>query len=748
MLTLNKRYKRNFKKNLSFYILSAILTAIAIALYLCFQAGINGEKAYLENFYADNVVEDGQFILPVSLDDEQIADLENKYDVKIEANHYVNCEEENYNVRAFSRTYKVNKYAVIDGNDASSDSEAVISRNFADANSIAIGDTIELKGNTFSVTGIVERPDYLFMLEEISDSYHNDEEFGICVLSDEGYQKISSDGGSEYYSVAYADNATEDDKITFRQALYDEYNTLQYTPAEMNQRITKPNGLTEQLGMYANMILPVIMLIVIILSAVVLGRHLKRDSRQIGVLLALGIKKSQIIRHYVVFPLIPAILGSILGIILSISAKSSIVSICFFKIENLPAEYNITPLNFIMALILPSVLYGIFSLVQIVRISGRNVTGLLRGQSTEKTKKSVFKGTDKMKIRTAYMIRTLTKHKSRTLSFVAGVIISGIVMVYALFVIDSCINYRDEAIKIAGDFTYEYFLKNFSDDEVKSDTAVAVGMNFEVKDSDGSLSVLGVEDNPYLNFDTESGNSADLDDGKFYLTSMASKQYGVEAGDTIEFFQSSSMKFYKVKIDDIVTNDVQCVLYSSRENICELFELPEDVYNVVMSSEKLDYSDSVLSSTVSKKSMRDQIQAVIDGIIPSMTTTVVIGCIICVIVVYLMVNMLIQENSSMISMLKILGLKNKEINGMVLNVYYIVLIISSLLGLGLGYLFSDFYFKANVESFNCYIKAYISWSSILIYFACIFASYFVSLLLLRRKVDKADIGESLKSNLE
>ena len=130
-----------------------------------------------------------------------------------------------------------------------------------------------------------------------------------------------------------------------------------------------PMNLCDQLGMYANMILPVIMLIVIILTAVVLKRHLQNDAKQIGVLLALGIKKSQIFRHYTVFALIPAVLGSVIGLFVSIFAKNSIASICFFKIETLPVTYQVKATDVLVALLLPAILYCGFSAFQILKIT-------------------------------------------------------------------------------------------------------------------------------------------------------------------------------------------------------------------------------------------------------------------------------------------------------------------------------------------------------------------------------------------
>ena len=78
MLTLNKRYLRNVKKNFSFYLFSTLLTVIAICLFLCFHAGINGEKTYLEEFRSASCVEDGEFTLPAALTTEDISEMESK----------------------------------------------------------------------------------------------------------------------------------------------------------------------------------------------------------------------------------------------------------------------------------------------------------------------------------------------------------------------------------------------------------------------------------------------------------------------------------------------------------------------------------------------------------------------------------------------------------------------------------------------------------------------------------------------
>ena len=207
MLTLNKRYLRSIKKNFSFYFFSALLTAVAICLFLCFHAGVNGEKAYIDNIREETCVENGEFTLPISLDDDEIKELENAKNVTVEKNRFVNFENDQYTIRCFTKTEKVNKYCIIDGSDVQNDNELLISRNFAEANSINISDSIIIFGKKFVVKGFVERPDYLFMLENLSDSYHTDAEFGIAVMSDEALDSLDEQV-SEYYSIVYAQKAS------------------------------------------------------------------------------------------------------------------------------------------------------------------------------------------------------------------------------------------------------------------------------------------------------------------------------------------------------------------------------------------------------------------------------------------------------------------------------------------------------------------------------------------------------------
>ena len=164
-MTLNKRYLRNIKENLSFYIASSVLTVVALLLFYLFYIAGSGIKKYGDEFFEKYNLEDATFTTYLEITDEKNSDIENKYNVIFEKEHFVNINEDDYKVRVFKANKKIDLYEIVDGEDVSKDDEIVISKGYAVSQNIKIGDKVKIKGNEYTVTGKFLRPDYLYMLE-------------------------------------------------------------------------------------------------------------------------------------------------------------------------------------------------------------------------------------------------------------------------------------------------------------------------------------------------------------------------------------------------------------------------------------------------------------------------------------------------------------------------------------------------------------------------------------------------------
>ena len=74
-MTLNRRYLRNVKENLSFYIAAIVLTVVALLLFYLFYIAGTGIKGYGDKFFDDNNLEDATFTTYIEIPDNEIISI-------------------------------------------------------------------------------------------------------------------------------------------------------------------------------------------------------------------------------------------------------------------------------------------------------------------------------------------------------------------------------------------------------------------------------------------------------------------------------------------------------------------------------------------------------------------------------------------------------------------------------------------------------------------------------------------------
>lgn len=732
-MTLNRRYFRNIKSSLSFYISTTLLTAISVWLFLCMYSAVDNENIYLKSFYERCNVEDGNFMTIKEFNENAI---EKDYNVDLEKNNYVNIEKDEYTLRVFTPNESINKYDIVEGNDIKNEHDIMISKSFALANKIEIGSTIELNNVQCSVVGYFIRPDYGAMLENLTDVYFTDSEFGIGVVSDSLLGELGEP--VTYYSVKYnADNEEE-----FRKEINDEYLSLFYNTAQCNRRIIYPDSVISQYKMMTQMILPCMLAFVVILIAVILGRKVKNEIKQIGTLTALGYRKKELIWHYMIFAIIPGVLGSIIGITATFFSIQDVSKAIFYKLEKYPVDYKFPIVESIIVLFLPAIVYALTAVVSVRRSLRINVVKLLSGDLKTNKKVSRLAVGNKWRFQTKYKTRMIFGKLSRTLTLVLGLAIGSVVMLYGFFCMDSCNYYKENQVAKIGSFEYMYFLNDIIVGEPeKGDTMI--GKTYESEDGLFSIQLCGGENSNYVDLVNLEGENLDFNDD-YYITAVAASLFNVKVGDTFSLYDAITKEKTQITISDIIDNDSQIMIYTSKKNVCDLLGVDENSYNIIMSDGKLDIEENNILSTVTKNDLKKQMQSTIDGMSSMMFLIKVFGCLICVVSVYLMVNMLIQENISTISMLKVLGYKNGEIKKIVINVYHSLVPIGIAIGFLLGYAVAYLYFILCVKDFQLRIHTYISPISIALYVVCILVSYFFSLFILQKKVLKINMVECMK----
>ena len=316
---------------------------------------------------------------------------------------------------------------------------------------------------------------------------------------------------------------------------------------------------------------------------------------------------------------------------------------------------------------------------------------------------------------------------------------------FSYIFIDSVRAVGSQAMDEFGTFKYEYILNTIQDDEPENADPVMI---VAYENGDGKrFSLMGVDtDCKRWNLtDSDTGSRADIEDG-WYMSSLCAKIFGVEAGDEFTFRSIASLEEYTVTIKGIIRNGYQNYIVSTRKNASEITGLDTSLYNCVLTDEIRSFDGDIVQEIITSDTFNNQMETMLDEMNGLVYALIIIGAIICISALYVSINMLVSENANNISMLKVLGYDRKKIDKMVLSGNHLLLIPGLGLGMLTGYGAMAWYCDAFVETEGLMIPVAFSVPHIILTICIVTLCYFTSLFLVRRKVEKVDMIESLKDN--
>ena len=269
-MVIHRKIRRSVKANISFYLVSAVLTALTVAMIIgaCATADTLEQEAggMLDTYQ----VEQAEFKMDGVLSEEQIRAFEKEYDLLLEEQVFCDVRVETGAetvLRILGENEKVNLVDILEGEDISADEDILISRRFAEEHGIQIGDTMELFGQAFTVSGYVARPDYLYCLQDITDPFGNYDTFGLVIMKKEVMKRLTATVSS--YGVSYRDPAREKE---FRKALYETAESNEYMTDSQNPRLSLPRSEPEMLRSEFVSYALILFLLVIVLLSFMLSR--------------------------------------------------------------------------------------------------------------------------------------------------------------------------------------------------------------------------------------------------------------------------------------------------------------------------------------------------------------------------------------------------------------------------------------------------------------------------------------------
>lgn len=739
-MRLNKRISRNIKSSLSFYIVCSILTMLTCILIVASTSTGTTMTEVFDDFFERTNVEDAEIYTAKSISEEEQKKLCEKYDLHIEETIYLDEENDDYTMRVFGNSETINKCEITEGKDIHNDDEILVSQRFAEANDLSIGDTVQVRGKDFKITGYMIRPDYMYVLKSQSDSYFDYDSFGDAVISMEAMKQM--DKNSSFYAIDY----NKKDNYEFRKELNKEYMILSYVDRSSNARIKTAADEGKKVSDMAFNFAPVLFAIVMAVIGLVLSRKIKDEQKQIGTLSALGYRKKDLVRHYLIYSSIPAVIGSVLGIVLGFVLTGPFSDFYFGDFETLPHKISPNVPSVVVSAVVPFVLFSLVTVYVVRKLLKQDTVKLIHGMvGKNSNKQKNLLRNSKMNFKYKFKIRSIVANPLRTLVVVFGILVASICVIFGFGLLDALENTIEQS-KTDVIYEHTYFMKT-SVTDVPENAEGVIQASCEGGKNKTAFTIWGIDENSKLNkLDTISGEKAVY--GNYYMTEAAAEAFHVSAGDTFEFYDIITAQKKEIKISDITEEKTNVRIYTSRENMKELFGYNPDESSILISNDKLDLDNGDVFTHLSKTKMIDIAKTMV-GIFNAMCYVIMFfGVLLGVMVVYLITEMLINENVSNITMLGVLGYRRKEINKLILHMNHILILVGYVLAYPVTLFICKAAFADSVATMGVYIPVTISLKSFILGLIIILVTYFLVLFRLRKKVDKQDIVSSLSDNRE
>lgn len=752
---LVKRLPSEFKNELGKYIVIFLFMALAVSLVSGWSvAGGSMATAYDESFEKYNI-EDGNFELYAKADDELIKAVEDsdRFDAKIYENFYVEfpTKEVDSTLRIFKKRTDINLECLMDGEFPSSDSEIAIDRMYADNNSLKVGDKLTLHGKEYRICGLVALSDYSALFSSPSDMMFDSIKFGVAIVTADTFGAYPEDKLHYVYSWKYAERPadnTEAKKLSedFLEKLSEEapkyMNAVTgYIPEYTNQAIIFTGDDIKGDTTFVQMFLYIIVVIIAFIFAITTSNTIAKEAGVIGTLRATGYTKWEIIRHYLTLPMLVVFAGAVVGNILGYTVLKDYAASAYYGSYSLPTYVTLwNPKAFINTTVIPMIIVFIIDLLMLTRKLSLSPLQFIRHDLSRRKKKKAFRLNTKIGIMKRFRLRVLFQNMPNYIMMVIGALLGNVLVMFGLVLGPVLDNYQQEITSnLLAD--HQYLLKAQVETENKDAEKFSATT---LKTIEGSLkseeiTVYGIAKNSrYVDLP--------LGDNEVYISNAYSEKHGIKSGDEITLREQFGSKKYKFRVGGIYYYPSTLTVFMDKDAFNEKFDCDKDYFTGYFSkSEISDIDDLYIATEITVDDLTKVSRQLTRSMGNMMNIFVIFGVIMYVLIIYLLSKIIIEKNAQSISMAKILGYRNSEINGIYIATTAIVTVVTLLVTIPL----SDYLLG---QLFVFFMRDYPGWlpyrSFVSVYAKTALigiGSFAVIALALTRKIKKVPLADALKN---
>ena len=483
----------------------------------------------------------------------------------------------------------------------------------------------------------------------------------------------------------------------------------------------------------------VIILFTYVLSVFVINQ-IREESSTIGALYSLGVKKKDLLKHYIFMPTVISLLGGICGAAVGLSGFGSSWQMSdSYNYYSIPTFDKVIPAYLIVyAVVMPPVVSIIVNYLVINKSLSRTALSLIRNE--QKVSKSKDIALPNMPFIRKFKIRQMLRERRAVLTVILGMAISLMIFMMGLNCYVLCKHIGEYSSR---DTRYEYmYTLKYPPKEVPEGGEACFITSLQ-KESLGytiDITVMGIDDdNPYINVKTVNAKN------RIVISDAVASKYGVSVGDKLVLTDNANDMDYAFTVEDVVPYCSGLTVFMNIDSMRELFGESDDYYNAVMADHKLDIEEGRLYSVTTKADIDKASGVFVELMAPVFTLLIGMSTVIFCLVMYLMTSVMIDKASFGISLMKIFGFNKKEVRKLYLDGNKTVIAIGALVAIPLAKIITDRMFPMFVANVACGLPLKFEWYYYLVIYAAIIIFYNLVSLLLTGKLSRMTPAEVLKN---
>lgn len=619
-------------------------------------------------------------------------------------------------IRVCNFRNEVNLYDILSGRAPENENEIIIDRMHADNAKIQIGDRIRADGAEFEVVGLVSFSDYITLYESNTDTMFDALTFDIGMVTEAGFARIGTPLHANYaftYQNAPADLYEEKTLSDhFLKALItqvavseDEPEIKDFVPAYANHAITfAQEDMGSDMAM-GGVLLYVLTAVLAFIFAVSISSMLEKEASVIGTLRASGYTKGELLRYYMSAPLLVVLLAAIAGNVLGYTVFKTTVVNMYYNSYSLPSYETLwTPEAFIRTTAVPFVLMLLINFIVIVRMLRLSPLRFLR-HDLKRIRRSKAVRLPRWSFFRRFRLRVFLQNIPNYLMLFVG--ISFVMLLLSMAVgMPSTLSYYQERMPDMMFAKEQVILTDYKDengDIIRTDADGAEpfsisALEYRTGQYNEEISVFGIVENSAF-VDADMPESAD---SVWISTAFASK-YHLNNGDSFTLHEKYENKQYSWKIAGVYEYDAALSVFMPNDRFNDTFEHEADAFSGYLSDSTISDIDETY---IVKRITSDDMVKIAEQLDHSMGSYMVYFQYVCMIVaaiiLYLLTKIIIEKNERPIAMVKILGYEDGEIARLYLITTAVVVIVTELAAIELGYLAMKLMWEIMLKSLGGY----------------------------------------------